>query len=422
MFFGGGDPFGGGGGGGRRGGPPVDNSKLYETLGVPKDAEENDIRRAYKKLALKNHPDKGGDIEKFKEISAAAEILCDADKRRTYDAHGMEGLEGGGGGGGGQSAEDVFSMFFGGGGGGGGRRGVPKGEDIVHQIKVSLEDLYNGKTVRLAISRKKPCQDCEGRGGKIGAERTCSDCNGRGARIQLRQIGPGMVQQVQSVCGGCRGAGKCMNEKDKCRVCMGSKVLKDRKVLEVHVERGMSHGQKVRFGGEADEVPGTEPGDVIIVVTVKEHETFQRKGADLVMKMSISLTEALTGFTRTITHLDGRVLKFTSPVGEVVKDNAVKQIKGEGMPQHGNIFNKGGLFIVFSIDFPKKLAVAKVDKIRTILGAPAAPMLSGEEEECEMKDVDVAQIGRGAGGGKSAHEEEGESEDGGQQKVQCQQN
>jgi hypothetical protein len=142
----------------------------------------------------------------------------------------MEGLEGGGGGGGGQSAEDVFSMFFGGGGGGGGRRGVPKGEDIVHQIKVSLEDLYNGKTVRLAISRKKPCQDCEGRGGKIGAERTCSDCNGRGARIQLRQIGPGMVQQVQSVCGGCRGAGKCMNEKDKCRVCMGSKVLKDRKV------------------------------------------------------------------------------------------------------------------------------------------------------------------------------------------------
>jgi DnaJ family protein A protein 2 len=164
----------------------------------------------------------------FKEISAAAEILCDAEKRATYDSHGMEGLEGGGGGSG-QSAEDMFSMFFG--GGQGRSRGPPKGEDIVHQIKVSLEDLYNGKTVRLAISRKKPCGDCEGRGGKVGAERVCSDCNGRGARIQLRQIGPGMVQQVQSVCGGCRGAGKCMSEKDKCKACQGSKVLKDRKVI-----------------------------------------------------------------------------------------------------------------------------------------------------------------------------------------------
>jgi DnaJ homolog subfamily A member 2 len=208
MFFGGGNPFEQfeGSGSGRRSARPVDNNKLYEVLGVAKDADENEIRKAYKKLALKNHPDKGGDIEKvcavfvfdflfvfmfcnilyvisqFKEISAAAEVLCDADKRKIYDQHGLEGLEGSGGEH--HSADDIFSMFFGG-GGTGRRSGPQKGEDIVHNIKASLEDLYNGKTVRLAISRNKPCQDCEGRGGSPGAEKTCSDCSGRGSSFAI---------------------------------------------------------------------------------------------------------------------------------------------------------------------------------------------------------------------------------------------
>ena len=134
----------------------------------------------------------------FKEISSAAEILCDPQKRAQYDKYGLEGLEGQGGDG--HSAEDIFSMFF---GGGGGRRrgpqGPQKGEDIVHPIKASLDDLYNGKTTRLAINRNKLCEDCEGRGGKVGCERDCSDCNGRGVRVQLRQIGPGMVQQIQAM-------------------------------------------------------------------------------------------------------------------------------------------------------------------------------------------------------------------------------
>jgi len=124
----------------------------------------------------------------------------DDEKRKIYDQHGKEGLEDGGGGGGG-GADDIFAQMFGGGRGGGRPRGPQKGEDIKHPIKVSLEDLYNGKTVRLAISRNKPCSDCGGEGGKKGAEKACGDCNGRGVRVQLRQIGPGMVQQMQvSVC------------------------------------------------------------------------------------------------------------------------------------------------------------------------------------------------------------------------------
>lgn len=334
----------------------------------------------------------------------------------------MDGLEGGGGDG--TSAEDVFSMFFGGGRRGGGRSGPSKGEDIVHTIKASLEDMYNGKTVRLAISRNKPCPDCEGRGGKVGAERSCQDCNGRGIRVQLRQIGPGMVQQMQSTCGSCKGAGKVIDEKDKCKSCKGNKVFKDRKVLEVNIEKGMTHGQKIRFAGEADEVPGTIPGDVIIVVQEKEHDTFKRKGADLVIDLEIQLSEALCGFVRLITHLDNRVLKISSPPGTVTKHDSFKVIKGEGMPQHGNIFNKGGLFIHFTVKFPKTLPMNVLNVIKTVLPPPPPPTLSGEEEDGELADVDINQFGKGAGGGKSALEQDDDDEQGqgGAQRVQCGQN
>jgi DnaJ family protein A protein 2 len=296
------------------------------------------------------------------------------------------------------------------------------GEDIVHTIKASLEDMYNGKTVRLAISRNKPCIDCNGRGGKQGAERTCTDCNGRGVRIQLRQIGPGMVQQMQSSCSACKGAGKLMDEKDKCKSCKGNKVYKDRKVLEVNIEKGMQHGQKIRFGGEADEVPGTLAGDVIIVVQEKEHDTFKRKGADLVAEVELSLSEALCGFVRTITHLDGRVLKLEVAAGTVTMHDTYKLVKGEGMPQHGNIFNKGGLFVHFKVKFPKSLPVATVAKLKALLPQVAAPMLTGEEEECALGDVDLTQFGRTNDAGRSAVDEDDEEGSGGAQRVQCGQN
>ena len=337
----------------------------------------------------------------------------------------MEGLEGGGGGGG-HSAEDIFSMFFGGEGGrGSGKRGPPKGEDIVHTIKASLEDLYNGKTVKLAISRNKPCPDCEGRGGKVGAEKACSDCNGRGVKVSLRQIGPGMVQQMQSTCSTCKGAGKSISEKDKCKSCKGSKVYKDRKVLEVNIEKGMSNGQKIKFSGEADEVPGTIPGDVIIVVQQKEHESFKRKGSDLVITLDIQLSEALCGFVKTITHLDNRVLQVEIPQGQVIKQDALKMIPKEGMPQHGNIFNKGNLFLHFNVIYPNTLPVDIVAKIKKVLPVVPSPTLTGEEEVCDLVNADTSQVGKGGGGGRSAHDDDEDDQGGGgggAQRVQCGQN
>jgi DnaJ family protein A protein 2 len=290
----------------------------------------------------------------------------------------------------------------------------------VHSIKASLEDLYNGKTVRLAISRNKPCQDCEGRGGKVGAEKSCSECNGRGIRIQLRQLGPGMVQQMQSTCSACRGTGKILDEKDKCKSCKGNKVYKDRKVLEVIIEKGMKQGSKIKFAGEADEVPGTIPGDVIIVVQEKEHERFKRKGADLVHTVDLELSEALCGVTRTVTHLDDRVLKIEIPAGQVIKHDAVKLIQGEGMPYHGNPFTKGRLFVHFSVKFPSTLPLDAVAAIKSVLPKAPVPMLTGEEEECSMTDVDLAQFGQGDGSRRHDSQlDEDEDERGGAQRVQC---
>lgn len=428
MFFGG-DPFEhfahmGGGGGGRmpqrRQQAAADTDEYYNLLGVPKDASEADIRKAYRKLALKNHPDKGGDPEKFKEITMAYEVLSDPEKRKLYDQFGKEGLEEGGAGSG-ASPEDIFSMFF----GGGRQSGPRKGEDLVHPLKASLEDLYNGKTTRLAINRDKMCPSCDGRGGREGAERSCDECQGRGVRIQLRQIGPGMVQQLQSTCAACKGSGRILREEDKCSECKGRKVIKERKVLEVHLEKGMKHNQKIKFTGEADEAPGVVPGDVVFVVQEKEHDVFKRKGSDLVMTMHLTLSEALCGFTRTIKHLDDRTLKIATVPGEVVKPDSVRVVQGEGMPRHGNPFVKGRLFILFKVDFPTShtLDPNALALIRRVLPPAPEVTLTGEEEECSMAEVDPSQPAAGGSdsqGEGRAYDSDDEERGAGGQRVQCQ--
>ncbi|KAH9153850.1 hypothetical protein AeRB84_003983 [Aphanomyces euteiches] len=388
MFGGGFESFFGSGYDGHgHGGPskPVDNSAYYETLGVPKTASAADIKKAYRKLALKNHPDKGGDPELFKNITVAYEVLSDPEKRELYDQYGEEGLQQGGGG---HPGADIFSQMFGG-RGGQRSRGPARGEDLTHPLKVSLEDLYNGKTVKLAVNRDVLCGSCFGRGGPEGAETTCNTCNGRGMRIQMRQIGPGMVQQVQSVCPDCRGQGKTIRESDKCKVCKGNKVTKERKVLEVHIEKGMRNGQRITFSGEADQAPGTIPGDIIFVVQEKEHAVFQRKGGNLIMEKKITLVESLCGFETIVEHLDGRQLHIKSIAGEVIKPNQFKAVNGEGMPQHGNPFVKGQLVILFKVEFPTKLTPDQSRALQTVFQMPARVQPSSDAEEAFLTDFDA---------------------------------
>lgn len=416
MFGGGFESFFGGGFEEPRSSKPVDNSKFYEVLGVSKTATAAEIKKAYRKLALKNHPDKGGDPELFKQITVAYEVLSDAEKRELYDQYGEEGLQNGGGG---HDASDIFSQFFRG-GSSRGRRGPQKGEDLTHPLKVSLEDLYNGKTVKLAVNRDVICGGCEGRGGAEGAEKTCETCQGRGMRVQLRQIGPGMVQQMQSVCPDCRGQGKTIREQDRCKSCKGKKVTKERKVLEVHIEKGMRHGQRITFSGEADQAPGTIPGDIIFVVQEKEHSLFQRKGGNLIMEKKITLVEALCGFEMIVEHLDGRHLHIKSRPGEVIKPNQFKAVNGEGMPTHGNPFVKGQLVILFKVEFPEdgQLTFNQLSQLKAIL-PPASPVqMVADAEECFIGDFDAEAAAHEQQSQREAYDSD---EERGGQRVQCQQ-
>jgi DnaJ homolog subfamily A member 2 len=229
-----------------------------------------------------------------------------------------------------------------------------KGQDIVHPLKAKLEDLYNGKTSRLAVSRDKLCHECEGRGGKASALQNCGDCEGRGVRIQLRTIGPGMVQQLQNPCPTCSQTGKIIaDEKDVCRSCRGKRIFKDRKVLIVDIDKGMKNGEKITFAGEADELPATIAGDVVFVIKEVEHETFKRKGSDLAITFDIEYSEALSGFTKTITQLDGRVLNIVSPPTHKPEPETIQILVDEGMPHYQNPLRKGRLFVIFRVDVPK---------------------------------------------------------------------
>jgi len=335
----------------------VKETEFYDRLGVPPDAKVDEIKKAYRKLAVKYHPDKNPGnteaAEKFKEISEAYECISDEKKRETYDRFGKEGMDRGGM----HSAEDIFSSFFGGPFSnffGGGRQGPRKGDDIVHELTVSLEDLYKGKTTKLAVTRNVICTTCSGSGTKSGVSAgKCKGCDGRGIKLIVRQLGPGMIQQMQTTCPDCGGKGESIKEADKCANCQGKKVVKEKKVLQVHIETGMKHGQKVTYGGEADEAPGLEPGDVVFVVVEKKHDTFKRNGSDLVMEYNISLVEALTGVACTIKHLDDRVLLLKTDKGDVITPGEIRMIAGEGMPIHKRPYEKGNLYIKFNVEFPK---------------------------------------------------------------------
>ena len=424
----------GGGGGGmpRGGGGDVDTTKLYETLGVEKTADAKEIKKAYRKLAVKHHPDKGGDEHKFKEINAAYEILSDADTRAKYDKYGLEGVSDEGGAGG-MGGEDLFSMFFGGGGRGGRSRGPRKGPSVNHPIKVSLEDLYNGKTVKLAVNRKII----------VGEVTECQKCDGHGVVMEVRQLGPGMITQVQRHCPKCGGQGN------------DAKTKNERKVLEVLVEKGMKHNSKITFRGMADEVPNMETGDVNFIVQEKEHELFKRKGADLLVTKELSLNQALCGFTVSlwniwiyvepfctltnslstklqwkIKHLDGRSIVIKTRPGEIIhsetKDLAsgkmlpfIKIVKDEGMPSLGNPFVKGSLYIAFQIKFPETLKPEVIEALKKLLpdGDESMEEEDEEAEECFMDAADLRHFGKG---GATASQQEYDSDDE-PQGVQCQQ-
>ncbi|KAF7269002.1 hypothetical protein GWI33_017925 [Rhynchophorus ferrugineus] len=357
------------------------DNKLYDILGVNRNATENEIKKQYRKLAKEFHPDKNPDAgDKFKEISYAYEVLSDPKKRSQYDRVGLKGMQEGGHEG---FGDDLLSHLFGGGlfggfggFGGGGMRRRQRGEDTIHPLKVTLEDI-----------------SCTGTGSKNGqpAEK-CRSCNGCGLKVTYRSLGPGMAQQVQSCCTDCRGDGEVIKEKDRCPTCKGKKVCNETKILEVHVDKGMKDNQKIIFRGEGDQQPNVEPGDVVIVLQQKPHERFERSDiCNLHMTHKISLTEALCGFSLVVKHLDSRDLIITHPAGQVIKPGEIKVVNGEGMPVYKSPFEKGNLYITFSIVFPENhfAPEPQLKQLESILPPrPGFDMPTGDVEEVELTEYD----------------------------------
>ncbi|PGH33479.1 hypothetical protein GX50_03714 [[Emmonsia] crescens] len=406
----------------------VKETKYYDVLGVSPNATEAELKTAYKKGALKHHPDKNAHnpeaSEKFKDLSHAYEILSDSQKRQIYDQYGEEGLEQGGAGGG-MQAEDLFAQFFGGSafGGmfGGGMRdtGPKRARTIVHPLKVTLEDIYRGKISKLALKKSVICPGCDGIGGKPGSVKQCGPCGGTGKRTMMRQMGP-MIQRFVVECSDCDRTGQVINERDRCKKCKGNKVVIERKVLHVHVDRGVRPGHKIDFRGEGDQAPGVVTGDVQFEIEQLPHARFQRKDDDLFYQADIDLLTALAGGTINIEHLDDRWLTVQIAPGEPITPGQIKVIKGQGMPslRHHDF---GNLYIQFNVKFPEKEGIRNVELLEQVLPPrlpQPQPPADSMVEDFNLEDIEDSGRARAHGAAQMGDEDDDDIPPGAE-RMQC---
>lgn len=320
----------------------------YEILGVSRDADSATIKRAFRKLAMKYHPDKNpGDktAEKmYVELNNAYEVLGDENMRQRYDMFGEEGLKNGGG----RSDDDDDFNPFGDMFGFGGRRRRGREErrvpDVIIPFSVTLETLYNGKVVEAVHRRRTICDswsDCESQ---------CPRCHGRGVIIQTRRLGPGFVQQIQTTCPQCNGKGKIGTP--DCKSCPNGQFEQVQKSLLIDIEKGMRDGQFITFEGQTDEVPDHVNGDVKFQIIALPHPRFSRSGDDLHYTLPITLSEALVGVNRRVRQLDGRLVSICTD--KVISPGEQIVISGEGMPSvKGG--DPGDMVVEFWVDFPSNL-------------------------------------------------------------------
>ncbi|MBI9031740.1 molecular chaperone DnaJ [bacterium] len=346
----------------------------YEVLGVEKNASDSEIKKAYRKLAMKYHPDKAGDDkeaeEKFKEASEAYEVLSDSEKKARYDQYGHAGLEGAFGQGGFSWSDfthagdfsdlfgeggfsSIFEQFFGGFGGGGGRsRGQKRnrGEDLQLEISITLKEVNDGADKKLKIKIKDNCDSCNGSGSADGASETCPQCNGQG---QVRQVRQSLFGQIQTVgeCPTCHGKGKII--KNKCPKCTGSGRVDTFKEIKITIPAGIDDGQYFRLRGQGNiGVNNGERGDIIVLVHVKEHDLFEREGANLILEYPISFSQAALGDEVKVPTINGKI-KLKVPEG--TQSGKVLRLRGQGLP-HVNSTYKGDLYIKLMVITPTKLS------------------------------------------------------------------
>ena len=340
----------------------------YEVLGVNKDASDDEIKKAYKKMAIKYHPDRNpGDKkaeEMFKEAAEAYDVLRDANKRRQYDQFGHEGLGGAAGfGGAGMNVDDIFSMFgdifggrgFGGFGGFGGERysrPMYRGKDQRLKIELDLLEIVNGTTKKFKLKNDVVCEHCHGSGSEDGQVSTCPTCNGSGYVVRTQQGIFGLMQS-QSVCPECHGEGKVIN--NKCHICHGEGIKQGETIVEVNFPAGLSEGMVLTLEGKggAGRRNGVN-GDLQIIIKEKPHETLVRDGNDLVYNLLLSLPQAILGDTMEVPTVDGKA-KITIEPG--TQPGTILRLKGKGVPEvQGYRNSRGDEIINISIYIPETLS------------------------------------------------------------------
>ena len=325
----------------------------YEVLGVAKSATDDELKKAYRKLAMKYHPDRNpGDKaseEAFKEVSEAYEVLSDENKRQIYDRHGHEGLQRGGGGFGGGAGGfsdvfgDVFADIF---GGGGGRGGPRRGADLRYLMELTLEEAVFGKTETIKLPAWDECHSCNGHGTGDGKKpKECPTCRGQG-QVQVRQ-GFFVLQQT---CPTCRGRGNAIT--DPCKVCRGVGKVKREKTLEVKIPAGVDTGDRIRLSGEGEPgEKGTQSGDLYVQINVKPHEFFERDGSDLYCTVPVSIVTATLGGDLEVPTLKG---KAALKVPEGTQSGRSFRLKGQGVKSvRGGA--QGDLICNLVVEVPVKL-------------------------------------------------------------------
>ncbi len=369
----------------------------YELLGVSRDADAKQIKSAYRKLAMKYHPDQNqGDEEaekKFKEVSAAYDVLKDEQKRAAYDRYGHDAFEqgmGGGAGGpgmggfdfGGSSFSDIFEDLFGGGGGGfgsaqarsgAGGGGAARGADLRHNLSIALEDAFKGKQSQVKVTTSVTCGSCDGNGAEKGTKpESCGTCNGRG-KVRAQQ---GFFT-IERGCHTCQGLGKII--KSPCKPCAGSGRTRKEKSLKVTIPAGVEEGTRIRLSGEGEAgMRGGPAGDLYIFLNIKPHPIFQREGTDLHCRVPVPMTEAALGGSVQVPTIEGGKVKVTIPAG--TQSGRQFRLKDKGMSVMRSSGLRGDMYVHAAVETPVNLSKKQKDMLKQFKGDKSSKANSPESE------------------------------------------